>query len=133
MKIWMSGEVQSDVADDYRKLRKEIEQSLNAVFSGRDYGAGLAEWDVIAMIFGDDGPKEYKEVKKYNKRDKSTEFRLRIDYQKFKHGDDAARRKLILDVLDHSLSILDSMKIPDIDIVGLRRDVQQTAKENGWI
>jgi len=38
----MSGEVMSDVADDYRSARRTVEAALNQVFEQRSYGPGIS-------------------------------------------------------------------------------------------
>jgi hypothetical protein len=48
--LWMSGEIQADVGDEFRLAMNEIQSSVNAVLSSFDYGNGLEEWAVIPMI-----------------------------------------------------------------------------------
>jgi len=58
MELWMSGEVQDDVYDQYGAARRVNETIVNAKRGERTYGSGAKEWAYIAMIFGKKGPPE---------------------------------------------------------------------------
>jgi hypothetical protein len=131
MQLWMSGELQNDVADQYREARKLVEGKLNERFRQTDYGNGLREWTFIAMIFGADGP-NYKEVKRYDRRSKSCEFRLRINHAKFRGGDVEERAGLLCEALLECLNKLEEMRIDELKTEQIRADCVEVARSNGW-
>ena len=133
MDIWMSGEIQSDVDDAYSEVRKEIETKLNTAFASKDFGTGLVKWYFIAMIFGEHGPADYKEISRYSKRDRTCEFRLIIDHESFRAGGRTARAALVCGALLRSLDLLSEKKVPDIDLPALRAVVIEVANRNGWL
>ena len=54
MKLWMTSEVQIDVADKLRALRNEIEEVVNERIKDKSYGEGLVEWAHFFVIMLDD-------------------------------------------------------------------------------
>jgi len=56
MKIWMSGEIQSDIGESFRNARKLIEQAFNDHFVSEEYGSGLTEIAYLAIIRETDSP-----------------------------------------------------------------------------
>lgn len=132
MQIWMSEEIEADVADAYQEVRTKIESSLSSVFEKRDYGPGLVKLYFIAMLLGDNAPAGLKEIKRYKKKDKTAEFRLVIDHEQFKAGDHRSRAALIVDALLRSLDLMGGMGIPDVDIASIRADLLATAESQGW-
>ena len=133
MKLWTSGELQADISDAYRSVRKRIETSVNRAIEKRDYGGGLVQWNYLAIILSSDGPKGYNEVKRYNKRNKKCEFRLIIDHAQFKEGDATKKTAMVCESLLQSLSVLESMNIPDFNVSLLREDFLDVAKRQGWL
>jgi hypothetical protein len=133
MKFWMSGEIQADVSDAFRPLCNRIEASLNDGLAGRDYGGGLLKWNYVAIILSDDGPKGYIEVNRYNKRDKSCEFRLKVDHDQFKDGDTKTRATMLCESLLRSLSLLESMNVPSVDVKALQEDFTNIARRQEWL
>lgn len=133
MKLWIGGEVQVDVGDDFRLIRNHVQDLTNRLFEKKDYGNGVSELALIPMILGEHGPHWYKEVKRFHKKDRSAEFRLIIDYDEFKAADREAKTRLFCDMVLRSLSLLEEMDIADFDVAAVRRDFQRVARKNGWI
>jgi hypothetical protein len=102
MKFWFSGEIQIDVHEGDSAASAEVVAALNQGLGAADFGAELTEWDLIPMITPEPKP-GYKEVRKYHTRDKSIEFRLKIDRTSFKETDDLGRRRLVVGSLLRSL------------------------------
>jgi hypothetical protein len=123
MKLWMSGEVKRDVVDGYRKARIEIERSVTAVVGTKDYGAGLGELAFLAIMLSPDIDAQYPEIAKYHKKDRSAEFRLKIDHDRFASSDDATRLAMVSEALKRSVDMLPTLKIPDFDWQAFRTDV----------
>lgn len=133
MKLWMSGEIQDDISETYGKVSNRIEDVLNPVLQSHNYGDGLLEWDVIAIILDEPASKHYKEIKKYDRRKRSSEFRLAINHSSFKSADAKQQFGLVIDMLLRSLSILEDQKVPNLNISALRSDVMNIARQNHWL
>ena len=129
----MSAEVESDVSQAYMELSNRIEASLNNGLLARGYGAGLVEWSFIGIILNDDTSRYYKEINRYNKKDKTCEFRLKIDYKQFKEGDMKKRTKMLCESLLRSLSLLESKNVPNLDLAALRQDFIDIALRQEWL
>lgn len=80
MKLWMSGEIQSEAYDAYRRARAHIETTVNEALSGEEFVLAVEKIAYIAII---GAPAEYKEVAKYSKRTSVLEFRLIIPIEQF--------------------------------------------------
>jgi len=52
MRFFFSGEIDAEVADQYRVIRKEVEVALNDGLGDQDYGGVLNEIGIIPMILG---------------------------------------------------------------------------------
>ena len=109
-----------------------VEARVNDVFETKDYGDGLHEWAFIAMILGDLGPDWYKEIKRYDRRDKFAQFRLIIDHAQFKSATKGGKVKLLCDAMLRSLLALEEMHIEDLDVQAIRFDFLTVARLNGW-
>ena len=133
MKLWMSGEVWVEVADAHRHAMNHIEQEANKTLADRDYGDGVKEWAFIPIMLPPEIEDQFPERFKYHKSDKSVEFRLRIDLQAFKAGNEATHKSLITEALLRSLDILDQKKVPNFDHHRLREDFLAIAKDHNWI
>ncbi len=125
MKFWMSGEVQSDVGDVHRESRKIIETAVNKGISEKSYGSGLKLWAYLAVILDSKTDPYYPEVKKYSKRKKEVEFRLKIDHQKFLKGGPETHLRLLSESVLRSLELMREMRIKDLDLDKLTADVTQ--------
>ncbi len=133
MKLFMSGEIQADVTDEYSNASNEIEELLAPLLRPRDYGPGLKGWYDIVMITPWRDDKNYPEVKKYSKRNKEVEFRLRINHRAFKRADALGKRKLICKSLLRSIKLMSKMNIPDFDHARFSSDVTAFFEKHGWL
>lgn len=125
MKLWFSGETFVDIDEAYSQIRKEIEKEVNAGISKKSYGKGLKSWDVIPIILPKSLRATFPEVAKYRKKDRDAEFRLFINYTKFKKGTKQEQRQLLLDFLRRTLDYMEQWNIEDFDVAALRRDFEE--------
>lgn len=130
MKLWVGGEVQSDVADSYRKARIAVERTVNSFLDQKKYAINLNEWDCIAIIKDD---KEFEEIVKYSPKKKEMDFRLKIDYHEFKEASNQNREKLIFIMLQKSLELLKKKGVSGEEMDRLVTDVVQIGDENNWL
>lgn len=133
MRIWLSSEVDHTVGEELWATRMAVEKAIQPKILTGNYGGNVAEWAHISMIFGEFGPPEYKEIKRFHKKTGVCEFRLKIDYDDFKNGTPTKRAGLLVESLLHSLDLMGTMKGVQCDIPALRRDVIEVAKEHGWL
>lgn len=124
MELWTSGEIQSDVGDDYRKIRNQAEQAVNALFSKNDYGSGLNRWVYMAIIKAVETD-DFKEIQRFNKKKKEVEFRLRIKHKDFLNASYDEKKKLFLESLLRSIQIMPEIGIKDFDFERLSNDIQK--------
>jgi hypothetical protein len=130
MRFWMSGEVQDDIADAHRIARKEIEQALTSELSACDYG--LQQWAFISMITPWVDDEDYPEVKRYRKKERTVEFRLRIDHKRFKAASPTVQLRLLAESALRSFDLLVEKKPPGVKAEALRDDVQELFRDRGW-
>ena len=130
MKLWIGGEIQADIADAFRISRRTVESAINDVIADKSYDLAINSWDVIAIVRDDDS---FDEVTRYSKRRLDMDYRLRIDYLRFRNGDDRERAALICEMLLRSLRLLRSTSLNASGLAELERDVSDVAVDKKWI
>ncbi|MFH1932546.1 MAG: Imm44 family immunity protein [Pseudomonadota bacterium] len=125
IRFWMSGKIQSDVGDYYREASNIIEAVLNQYVEGENYGEGLKEWGFIAIILKSGFDEYYPEIKRYRKKKREVEFRLKINYKKFLKGNAETHLKLMAESVLRSFDLMREMNIKDFDLERLTSDVTQ--------
>lgn len=134
MKLWISGETWGDKIDKgFRVALNTIEDTVNKKISTKDYGKGLKSWDYIAIILPKDYHEDYPEIYKYSKRTKETEFRLFIDYKKFKKANQHKKITLMCQSSLRSLKMLPELGLKDCDLEQLKQDFLMVCKEHKWL
>jgi len=132
MKIWMSGELQDDIGIAAGQASNEVENTLNASLGDRDYGPAVKEWSLIPIIT----PREderWGEIRKYHKRRKDAEFRLKINHAKFKAATPVGQRALICACLLRSIDLFPLLNVTGFDQQAFRADLERIAAEKGWL
>lgn len=110
MKLWMSGEIQADVADAYRNARKAVETEVNRLLAEVPLSERHEEWAVIAIIREEDSP-EYGEVVKKSPTGEEFEFRLRIPHAEFLAATPAKRVGLIFKAVGRSVDLMGQLGV----------------------
>jgi hypothetical protein len=128
MEFWMSGEIQNDVYNEYRSVRKSLEHQINRCIGNKEYGIGLKEWAYLAIIRKEDS-KDYDEVAEYSKKKKEAEFRLKIDHNSFLYGEHEDRVRLISDSILRSLEMMPNIGVVDVDLIELKKDISNCLLE----
>ena len=130
MQFSFSGEIMSDVGDDYAAVRSQVEVRLQQRLVRTPYGEGVKEFFFAGIVL----PFEmYPEVKKYDRNDRSMEFRLIIDHRSFKAGSRPEQFKLFFAALLRCLEHMKDMSIPDFDRERLERDMLAIGADSGWV
>ena len=128
--LLITAEVQADVGMDLLESINEIKGVLYPLLMGRDYGPGLTEWTVTALVGEGHGPTE--ERCRYVRRDRHFDCRLTIPYLTFRQADRIRKRQLLFGLLLRSASRMASAKIPDCQLTKLTEDLQALGKARGW-
>jgi hypothetical protein len=118
MKLWMSGEVDADVAEAYRHARQFVEEMVNQRLQAREIDPAFGKWAVIAIIRREDSP-DYNEVITKD-RSGTLEFRLKIDHGTFHKSDADIRRDLVAEMLNRSIDKMGSLGVPTGVMAALR-------------
>jgi hypothetical protein len=96
MRFFLSGEIDAEVAGQYRSIRKEVEKALNDKLGEREYGDALVEIGIIPMILAPAFAEGRKERRLVKRTEKTADYRLFIDYDIWTAGTRAARKRLLL-------------------------------------
>jgi hypothetical protein len=112
MKLWMSGEIDSDIADAFRSARRSVENEVNDLLNKGASDDSIQEWDVIPIIRVIDSP-DFNEVVKKSKRGKSLEFRLKIPHENFRASDPRQQIALIIKMLYRSVDLMEQLGVKE--------------------
>ena len=132
MEIFISGEIESEVANVYRISTLAIRRAFNAQFTDRSFGSGLVEMTYVAIIIRLNSP-SYCEVKKYSKKQRSAEFRLKIPLDTCLLADIAEMTQLAAASLHRAIVYLKEMKIPDFDYEAFEAEYLALARREDWL
>src|SRR5438046_2136676 len=88
MLIWLSGELQGEVAKGYTDAMRHLRTALKSRMTTADYGEAVHGWAVIGIVKKLESPL-YREGWQFNRRRGMAEFRLKLDYDEFTAADDA--------------------------------------------
>jgi hypothetical protein len=108
MKLWMSAEEMEECGKENSIIRNEIEPRINELIKHCKLG-NYVEWAVITIILNEKCP-NYKEIIRRSLKNNELEFRLKIDYNEFMKSDYNHKKKLVLEVLLHSLDLMEKWK-----------------------
>lgn len=131
IKLWMSGEIMREISRDFQSAESDIETAINSVLDASDYGDGIVKWYHIPIILDFDDS-DFCELKRYSRKKRQAEFRLRIPYMLFKESDSRTQRKLIMDMILRSIDEMKAMGIPNFDLQKLESDMRELAAAKRW-
>ena len=97
MRFFFSGELDAEVADQYKSVRKEIEATLNGRLGDRDYGGVLNEIAIVPMILEPRFSEGRKERRLIKRAEKVADYRLFIDYKAWGAGSNEDRKRLLVE------------------------------------
>jgi len=130
LKIWIGGEIESSIEDDFRKARSKVEKSINENIEKNTYNIPVESWDCIAIVRDDE---QLEELFIYDSHNNEMDFRLRVDYQKFLVGNSNEQEQLIFEICLRSLKKLQEFIGSSTDLNNLIKDVSILGKLNGWL
>lgn len=144
MKVWMSSESSKAVLNEEQLTQLNVARNyvravLTNKLENKTYDMPLNGWKCITVMMG---PTGFDERIIYSKTKMNMDFRLKIDYEKFKSTDDLGRQKLIFEMMLRSLDLL-KIKFekvrPKLDqkvyeeLARLKNDAMGIAHEEGWL
>jgi len=110
MKLWMSGEIQADVADANRETRRIVQTEINRLLEGVVIADNIDQWAFIAIIRAAAHP-DFDEVVQRTNRGKVLEFRLKIPHGAFLSATPNHRISLVLEALSRSVTLMSQLKV----------------------
>lgn len=130
----VSTEMSQKFKEIYEKFRKNIQENI---LNKNNYGDAIGDEGCIGIIMTlyskkflneiiQQTGKEFKERRMYMYKDRDSDIRLRVDYEKYLAGDESTREKLILKNIVDSILALDEQikKHKDVTFKG-----EQLAKD----
>ena len=110
MKLWLSGEIDYTIGEEFRLLINSIETKLNSFLIDSEYRDLDFSWDVIFIVTDSGGD----DVIKYNKRTKESDIRKSISLLEFRNAIGKKREELLICSLINTLQIVnEKYKIGD--------------------
>jgi hypothetical protein len=123
LRFFFSGEVDAEIADDYRSVRIFVAEALNRELGDADYGEVLKEIAIIPMILGPQFAKGREERRLVKRAERGADYRLFIDLYAWVAGSEPDRRGLLIaNVLDCVADIDRKLK-GGFDGVQMRQDI----------
>lgn len=113
------------MADAFRGIRRQLEEKVNAQLAGKAYGP-VERFSLIAILREEDSS-DYGEVKKYQKRDKVLELRLKMDHRSFKEADERERMRQYMACILRGAELTREMDIPGLQSERLIADLYELA------
>ena len=136
MKIFITGETYKTVGEKMRLIDIQLQPKLNEEISNKNYGQGIFHWGYISICC----PPElynggfFKEIKKYTKKRKEIDIRLRIAYEAMLKANEKEVYKLFCDSFLRSIDIAENeLEIKDFDFRAFRKDLTDLFRKEGWI
>lgn len=96
MRFFFSGELDAQIADDYRPVRRLVESVLNASLSSKEYGGVINEIAIIPIILGPSFSLNRKERCLVRKGEQAADYRLFIDFEEFRCASEKERVVLLV-------------------------------------
>jgi hypothetical protein len=126
MNLFLSGEIDIEVDRAFSEVRKEIDSKLISL-KDKDYGNELQSIGIIPIIVNLSPEYEeagfFKERMLFKRKQKSADYRLRIDFGKFINGDYNTRRLLLAKNIIDSIRSLGTKAKKDFDAISLEKDI----------
>ncbi|RZJ20649.1 MULTISPECIES: Imm44 family immunity protein [unclassified Acinetobacter] len=108
MHVWLSSESSKEVLNEEQLTqlnvaRNYVKNILNNRLEHETYDIPLNSWDCITIMMG---PTGFEERVMYSFKQKTMDFRLKINHEEFNSTDDLGRQKLIFEMMLRSLDLL---------------------------
>lgn len=111
MKLWISGETEDDIAEDYRKRFNIIEPEVNRILGDLSFSDDMERWSFIAIILSEKFLDAYPEIVRRSLKRRTLEFRLHILHAEFKQASAGKQMTMIFDALTRSVDLMPKLKV----------------------
>ena len=130
MDFFMSGEIDGRY-DSFQKetflIINNLENKLKLYLKDKDYGIEVNKLNVITLIikFDEEMEKEgwFKERILFKRKNRDSDIRLRVDYDKFVKGNEDTKKLLLIDNIVKSIRALSKKAKNDFNAKKLEEDV----------
>jgi hypothetical protein len=126
VRFFFSGEIDAEVADEFREVRQAVERALHNALGRESYGNALESIGVIPMILGPRSLDRRKERRLVQRAKKSADYRLIIDYAAWCKGSRDDRVQLLVRNLLEAVDDIDRKLKGALDGKQLRQDILKT-------
>lgn len=109
-----------------------IEDAFNNELSKYDYGSGIIELSYIAMIMVEKQD-HYDEIKKYDKKKKEFEFRLKIAASRYRGSSRKGKIELLFSSILRAIKQIKEFNIEGFDTNKLIQDFTDLGVKEKWI
>jgi len=136
MKFFITSEMDEIVANKVRFNRNSVEQKIKELIKEKNYGSGISYWGHIIICCAPEAYEAglFKEIRKYSKKEKEVELRLRIEYEDMLRADKKKVFKLISESILKGVDIAESeFKINDFDFKSFRSNLLNLFIKQGWM
>ncbi len=125
MHIFLGAELYGKAGSRWFSIRKEFSERLKKL-ENIEYGSELDTIGIISIIMPDDFFTDgaHKERKYFNRKEKSLDIRLKIDYKSFVSGDKTISRKIYKDHILSAFEVVAKKVGPDFQAQKLLSDVK---------
>ena len=132
MRLWLSGELQNDVAFSYTNCLRHLRRILRPMVLATDYGKSVCEFAFIGIVQQRDIPL-FRESWQYFKPRGLAQFRMRIDHPAFKEADELDRSRLIYTAMLRAAAVAPSLHIEAFDAERFAGDLISVGVTHGLI
>lgn len=136
MKFFATSEAYKTVSSKLMTAQNVIEKKIISLINEKNYGNDVTFWGYISIS----NPSKlydagfFKEIKKYSKKKKEVECRLRIDYDKMIKADEKEALRLVCESILRSVDIAEKeLKIKNFDFTVFRDDLLTLFRREHWI
>jgi hypothetical protein len=111
----MGCEGKADIAEAYRCVRNAMEAAINERLAKEEFSGRVTQWALIPIIVTGEFREFFPEIANRRIRKGVAEFRLVVDHAAFLSGDDQQRRKLLIEMLRRSITLMPKLGVPKED------------------
>ena len=95
MILWISGIVEAEVGDSFFDTMTFVQSNLDAIAENANFGNAVEKIRIV-FIINRDPTTEYR---RFSKKDKTLDARVRINYDEFRDSSEAHRIKMFVEAM----------------------------------
>ena len=136
MRFFITGETFKTVGEKIRVTDIQIQPKIQTLLKEKHYGEGIIYWGHICICCPPEVYESgfFKEIKKYSKKEKDVELRLRIDYVAMLKANEKRVFTLVCNSILRGVDIAENeLKVSDFDFTSFREDLTGLFRREKWI